>query len=164
MGKIAPGPFSGFLTPFTTDTRQKVKWLVDFVRALYPKANELIYDNYNAVVCGWSPTDRAGHIFCSVAVFRTNENLHFGFYWGSALPDPEKLLLGKGNQYRYLLVKDLSLFPKAYVKKLIREAFALSLSKVKEPAQLSNGQILVKSISASKRPANRPGSREKKKP
>jgi hypothetical protein len=48
---------------------------------LYPDSNELIYDNYNAPAVGWSPTDRVGHTFCSIAIGRTSKNIHFGFYW-----------------------------------------------------------------------------------
>ena len=77
-------------------------WLRDFVWDLYPQCNELIYDNYNALAFGWSPTDRLGHTFCSVAVME--KYLHFGFYWGAQIADPEKKLLGKGNQYRYIKI------------------------------------------------------------
>jgi hypothetical protein len=31
--------------------------------------------------------------------------VHFGFYWGSEIADPEKKLLGKGSQYRYIVIK-----------------------------------------------------------
>ncbi len=81
-------------------------WLREFVWDLYPQTNELIYDNYNAVAFGWSPTDKVGHTFCSIAIGRTSKNIHFGFYWGAELADPDKILLGQGNQYRYSLVTD----------------------------------------------------------
>ena len=102
-----------FLKPFPDDVKDKALWLREFVWKLYPKANELIYDNYNAVAFGWSPTDRVGDMFCSIAVGRSSHNVHFGFYWGSKIADPEGILLGKGNQYRYILVKNTSDFPKA---------------------------------------------------
>ena len=106
-----------------------VLWLRDFVWDLYPQANELIYDNYNALAFGWSPTDKVGHTFCSIAVGRTSKNIHFGFYWGSELSDTKKLLLGEGNQYRYVLVTDQKEFPKAYITKLVKEAYANTLAK-----------------------------------
>ncbi len=140
-----------FLKPFPEEVQQKALWLREFVWDLYPTANEIIYDNYNAVAFGWSLTDRVGHTFCSVAVGRTSYNVHFGFYWGSEISDPEKKLLGEGNQYRYLLVTDINKFPKTYIKKLIKEAYANSLAKVKDEKQLRNGETIVKSISAAKR-------------
>lgn len=140
-----------FLKPFGDDITDLVMWLRDFAWDLCPEANELIYDNYNAVAFGWSPTDRVGHTVCSIAVGRTSKNVHFGFYWGSEISDPEKMLLGQGNQYRYILVTDMKKFPRAYIKKLVKEAYANSLAKVKDLKQLMSGQTLVKSVSDKKR-------------
>src|SRR6266496_2013247 len=135
-----------FLKPFDKEINDLVLWLRAFVWDLYPTANELIYDNYNALAFGWSPTDKVGHTFCSIAVGRTSKNVHFGFYWGSEIADPDKILLGEGNQYRYILVKDKKEFPKAYIKKLVSEAHTNSLSKVKDSKQIKEGLTIVKSI------------------
>jgi len=140
-----------FLKPFGKDITEKVMHLREFVWDQYPQCNELIYDNYNALAFGWSPTEKVGHTFCSIAVGRTSKNIHFGFYWGSEIADPEKKLIGEGNQYRYFLVTELTKFPKAYMKKLIKEAYAKSLGKVKEKKQLTEGKTIVKSISEKKR-------------
>jgi len=140
-----------FLEPFGDKITELVMWLRDFVWDLYPMTNELIYDNYNAVAFGWSPTDRQGHTFCSIAVGRTSKNIHFGFYWGNELSDPEKILLGQGNQYRYILVKDKTKFPKSYIEKRVHEAYENSLSKVKDKNQIIHGQTIVKSVSEKKR-------------
>jgi hypothetical protein len=140
-----------FLKPFPKNIQETALWLRDFVWSLYPNSNELIYDNYNALAFGWSPTDRVGHTFCSIAVGRTSHNVHFGFYWGSRIADPEKKLIGNGNQYRYLLVRDKSAFPKTYIKKLMKEAFMYSMLKVKDPKQIMEGMTFVKSVSAVKR-------------
>ena len=140
-----------FLKPFSKEIIERALWLREFIWDLYPQTNELIYDNYNALAVGWSPTDRVGHTFCSIAVGRTSNNVHFGFYWGSEISDPDKILLGEGNQYRYILVPDENKFPKAYIKKLVKEAYANSLAKVKDKKQIINGQTIVKSISTKKR-------------
>ena len=140
-----------FLKPFGNEITELVFWLREFVWDQYSNTNELIYDNYNALAFGWSPTDRLGHTFCSIAVGRTSKNVHFGFYWGSELSDPEKRLLGKGSQYRYILVKSKTEFPKIYIKKLVKEAYANSLAKVKDPKQIIEGKTIVKSISSVKR-------------
>ena len=140
-----------FLKPFDNEVNELVLWLREFVWDLYPKTNELIYDNYNALAFGWSPTDKVGHIFCSIAVGRTTKNIHFGFYWGSEISDPEKLLIGNGNQYRYLLITNKKEFPRAYIKKLVKEAYANSLAKVKDLKQIMHGKTITKSISTKKR-------------
>jgi hypothetical protein len=140
-----------FLSPFGDEITGLVLWLRAFVWDLYPTANELIYDNYNALAFGWSPTTKVGHTFCSIAVGRTSKNIHFGFYWGSEIQDPEKKLIGEGNQYRYFLVKNKKEFPSKYMKALMKEAYANSLAKVKDPRQLMEGTTVVKSISPVKR-------------
>jgi hypothetical protein len=149
-----------FLKPFDEEIKTLVLWLREFVWDLYPKANELIYDNYNALAFGWSPTDRVGHTFCSIAVGRTSKNVHFGFYWGSEIADPEKKLLGQGNQYRYILVKSKTDFPKTYIKKLVKDAYANSKAKVKDAKQLMEGKTIVKSISPVKRTKKNPGKKK----
>jgi hypothetical protein len=145
-----------FLSPFPEEVKETALWLREFVWDLYPKTNELIYDNYNAVAFGWSPTDKVGHTFCSIAVGRSSHNVHFSFYWGSEISDPGKILLGKGNQYRYVLVKNTKDFPKTYIKKLLKEAYANSLTKVHDKKQIRKGQTITKSVSASKRESRKP--------
>lgn len=158
MSKEQTADLLNFLKPFPKEISETALWLRDFVWDLYPDANELIYDNYNAVAFGWSPTDKVGHTFCSVAVGRSSHNVHFGFYWGSEIADPDKILLGKGNQYRYVLVTSKEDFPKEYIKKLVKEAYANSLAKVKDPTQIMKGLTITKSVSDKKRA---PGKKKK---
>ena len=140
-----------FLKPFPADIKERALWLREFVWDLYPDSNELIYDNYNALAFGWSPSEKLGDTFCSIAVGRSSHNVHFGFYWGSKIADPDKILLGKGNQYRYILVKSKADFPKTYIKKLLKEAYTYSLMKMKDKKQTLKGATITKSISAKKR-------------
>jgi len=152
MGKKETKDLLKFLKPFSDEVQKTVLKLRGFVWDLYPQTNELIYDNYNALAFGWSPTDKVGHTFCSIAVGRSSKNIHFGFYWGSEIDDPLKMLLGQGNQYRYILVDDFKKFPKTYIEKLIADAYVNSLSKVKDKGQILNGLTITKSISDKKRP------------
>ncbi|MEJ0031965.1 MAG: hypothetical protein WDO15_16995 [Bacteroidota bacterium] len=115
------------LKPFPPEVVERALWLRELIWKTFPKTNELIYDNYNAVAVGWSPTDKVGHTFCSIAVGRSSYNVHCGFYWGSKIPDPKKLLIGEGNQYRYFLLDDIKTFPKAYAKELMQSAFDYSM-------------------------------------
>ncbi len=145
-----------FLEPFDKATVDLVMWARDFAWDLCPGANELIYDNYNAVAFGWSVTERLGHTICTMAVGRSSKNIHFGFYWGNELTDPDKILLGEGNQYRYILVTDKKKFPKAYLTRLVNQAYTNALAKVKNEKEIVHGNTIVKSISAKRRPAKQP--------
>ena len=149
MSKEQTSDLIKFLEPFPANVQEIALWLREFVWDLYPNCNELIYDNYNALAFGWSPTDRLGHTFCSVAVM--SKYVHFGFYWGSEIADPEKMLLGKGNQYRYIKVENKNDFPKTYIRKLLKEAYANSLTKVKDKNQIHKGETIIKSISPIKK-------------
>ncbi len=151
MPKEAVKELKQFLKPFPKETQSTALWLREFAWDLYPDCNELIYDNYNAVAWGWSLSDKLGDTFCSIAVGRTSYNVHFGFYHGASIADPEKRLLGAGNQYRYILVPDLAKFPKTYIKKLLKEAYGNAFKKLKTGKQVIKGMTVVKSISAKKR-------------
>src|ERR1700742_2224569 len=142
-----------FLSVFPAEKQQTALWLRDFIWDQYPHCNELIYDNYNALSFGWSPTEKLSHLFCSVAIFRTNYNIHFGFYWGNEIADSEKKLLGNGKQYRYILVADEKTFPKTYIKKLVKESYANSLGKIKDRKELRKGETIVRSVIEKKRAA-----------
>lgn len=159
MSKAQITDLKKFLKPFPADLQELAFWLREFVWDLYPKTNELIYDNYNAVAFGWSLTDIVGHTFCNIAVGRSSYNIFFGFYWGNEISDPKKMLIGEGKQWRYIHVKNKEDFPKAYMKKLMKDAYANSLSKVKDQKQIINGKTITKSISTAKRP---PAKRSKK--
>lgn len=152
MSKEQKDLLMNYLIPFNVEKTELVLWLRDFIWELYPDSNELIYDNYNAVAVGWSPSNKVGHTFCSIAVGRSSKNIHFGFYWGSKLSDPEKILIGSGNQYRYILVTGKDTFPKDQIKLLMDEAWQYSNSLLKEKDNRIGGQTIVMSISEKKRP------------
>ena len=141
-----------FMLPYPDSVKVAALWLRDFVWDLYPETNELIYDNYNAVAFGWSPTDKAGDVFCSIAV--CSDHVNFGFNRGVDFPDPQKLLIGNGSQYRYLRVRNKSDFPEEYIKQLLEMAYENSLSRLKPVKKPIKGETIVKSISPVKR---RPG-------
>jgi hypothetical protein len=138
-----------FLKPYPQEVSEMALWLRDFIWDLYPECNELIYDNYNALAFGWSLTDKLGDTFCSIAVL--SKYVHFGFFWGAKIPDPEKILLGKGNQYRYIIVKNKNDFPETYIKKRLLDAYAYSYSKMKSKESGLKGATIVKSISPIKK-------------
>ena len=151
MGKEPTKDVWKLLKTFNKEIIELVLWLRDFAWDLCPETNELIYDNYNALSLGWSLTDKVGHNICAVVIYRANQSVHFGFYWGNELSDPDKILLGGGKQYRYILVTEKNKFPKKYMEKLIHESYANALSKVKDQKQVQHGKTILKSTAEKKR-------------
>jgi len=138
-----------FMLPYPDQVKAAALWLREFVWDLYPETNELIYDNYNAVAFGWSPTDKAGDVFCSIAV--CSDHVNFGFNRGVDIADPKKILIGNGNQYRYLQVREKSDFPEDDIEQLLEAAYQNSLSRMKPLKKAVKGETIVKSISPVKR-------------
>jgi|SRR3569833_3952694 len=138
-----------FLLPYPDKVKAAALWLREFVWDLYPQTNELIYDNYNAVAFGWSPTEKAGNVFCSIAV--CSDHVNFGFNRGVDVADPDKILLGDGTQYRFIRVREKDDFPETYIKQLLKEAYQNSIATMKPQKTLISGQTIVKSISPAKR-------------
>jgi len=149
MSKETTGDLLKFLTPFPDHVREITLWLREFVWDLYPDSNELIYDNYNALALGWSPTDKAGDAFCSIAVYSNHVN--FGFNRGSEISDTDKILNGDGSLYRKMSIKSKNDFPKTKIKNLLKEAHANSLARLKGGKQVLKGVTITKSVSSKKR-------------
>jgi hypothetical protein len=138
-----------FLLPFPDSVKAAALWLREFVWDLYPDTNELIYDNYNAVAFGWSLTDKAGDVFCSIAVY--SKHVNFGFNRGSEIPDKQKVLLGDASLYRYIKVVDKDDFPEEYIKQLLEMAYENSISRMKPVKKVIKGETIVKMIAPVKR-------------
>ena len=58
--------------------------------------------------------------FCYIGIFKKHVNL--GFYRGSELPDPNKLLLGTGKRLRHIKITSLQAIENPAIESLIKEA------------------------------------------
>jgi len=115
-------------------------------------ANELVYDNYNFLVIGYSPTERPSDCILSIAAGANGVDLMFP-YGGAALPDPQRLLLGSGKLNRFIRVESAKALGRPEVEALI--AAAVAQSKPPAPTTAS-GKLIIKSISTKQRPRRRP--------
>jgi hypothetical protein len=113
-----------------------------------------VYDNYNALVVGFGPSDRASEAVFSIALYPRWVNLFF--LEGVALPDPEKLLQGDGKIVRSIKLKDAAILDEPAVRTLINEALKRADTRIdrKNPRRL-----IIKSISAKQRPRRPAGDR-----
>lgn len=116
-------------------------------RTLIPPSIEMVYDNYNFLVVGFVPNERPSDAIFSV-VFGT-QRVSICFIQGVKLADPDKLLLGGGNQVRTLRLPSVKTLDDPKVRSLI--ARALETSPVPY-GQVGRRQLVIKSISAKQRP------------
>ena len=117
------------------------------LRKRFPTANELVYDNYNALAIGYSATDRASDSVVSLAV--VPKGVALSFYYGAALPDPENKLQGSGNQNRYVRLERVADLTDPAVEALLRKA----IERAKTPLpSTGRGSLIIKSVSVNQRP------------
>jgi hypothetical protein len=136
-----------FIDRFTPEVAKVARRALAKMRKLTPGALELVYDNYNALAIGFSPTERAGDGIFSIALFPPYVSLFF--LQGAKLPDPTKRLRGSGNVVRHILLEDIAIFDEPDVQRLIN--IALARAKVPlDPKQ--KRRLIIKSISAKQRP------------
>src|SRR6185369_9722740 len=91
-GPDAEKELDAFIGKFDPKDQQLIRAVRRAVRKRLPTANELVWDNYNFFVIGYSPTERPSDSIISIAA-RAN-GVGLCFIHGAALPDPKKVLLG----------------------------------------------------------------------
>jgi len=107
----------------------------------------LVYDNYNALAIGYSPTEKTSEVVFSLAVYARGLNLYF--MYGRSLPDPNGLLQGSGTQGAFIRLESVATLDEPKVIDLIQRA--VKRQKPTFPAK-GKGYTVVKSISAKQRP------------
>ena len=136
-----------FIARFTPAVAALARRALVKMRKLTPGALELVYDNYNALAIGFSPTERAGDGIFSIAIFPGHPSLFF--LQGAKLPDPTRRLRGSGNVVRHIVIEDVAMFDEPAVRCLIDVA----LAKAKVPLDgKQRRRMIIKSISAKQRP------------
>ncbi len=123
------------------------------MRKRLPTANELVYDNYNFFVIGYSPTERPSDAVLSLAARANALGLHF--MHGAKLPDPKGLLLGSGNQTRFLRIASAADLSHPDVEALIAAALERS---VPLPSS-GRGKLTIRSVSAKQKARRKSPSR-----
>src|SRR5471030_1684650 len=72
------------------------------MRKRLPGAVELVYDNYNALVIAFGPTERVSDVIFSIALYPRWVTLFFKD--GATLTDPHGLLKGGGKAFRHIVL------------------------------------------------------------
>jgi len=142
---------AGFIAKFDPAVAKLVRSARSVLRKRYPTAIELVYDNYNALAIGYSPTERTSDVLFSLAVYPRWIDLYF--MYGRSLPDPNRLLQGSGNQGAFIRLDDVSALDRPEIKALMDAAIRNSDVPLRASGR---GYTIVKSISAKQRPRRPP--------
>ena len=110
----------GFLAKYTPEIAGLAKAALVKMRKRLPGAVEMVYDNFNALVIGFGPSERPSEAILSIALYPRWVNLFF--LHGKSLRDPQKLLKGSGNQVRSLVLETAGTLDDPAVGELIEQA------------------------------------------
>ena len=138
-----------FIKPYSEEIQNLTLELRNFIVDLMPQANELIWDNYNAVAIAYSKSRKLKDAFCHISVYKGHVN--FGFNRGAELSKTIINLSGKGKLIRHISVIDFGDFPKEVIKKMLFEAVGISENLNSELLDLKiKPESIVMSISKKK--------------
>jgi hypothetical protein len=146
---MPPTPASqlrSFLDRFSPEIAALARAARAKLRKRLPGAIEMVYDNYNALVIGFSPTERPSDAILSVVIFP--KRVSICFIQGKHLPDPDGVLVGGGNQVRFVrLDEDAGILDTPPLRALIAEAVDFG-----ETPFRGRGQLVIRAIAKKQRP------------
>jgi hypothetical protein len=141
---------AAFIAKFAPADQQLIRAVRRALRKRLPTANELVYDNYNFFVIGYSTTERPSDSILSIAAGANGVGLCF--IHGARLPDPGKILEGSGHQTRFIRLPKPQVLMRPDVEALI--GAAVESAKAPLPAA-GRGRLIIRSVSAKQRPRRR---------
>lgn len=123
------------------------------LRKRLPTAYEVVYEYHNlgAVVISFSPNEHGHEGVLGIRADANGVKLYFGR--GKELPDPEKLLQGKGGLVRSIDVVGASTLARRAVARLLDEAIARNRVPF---ASAGRGSVVIRTSSAKKSRPRRP--------
>ena len=140
-----------FIAKFEPKNQALIRAVRKALRQRFPTAYELAYDNYNFFVLGYGPSDRPSDCIVSMAAGANGVGLCF--VRGASLPDPNKLLLGSGNQTRFIRIESVEVLARPEVEALV--AGAIARSKTPLPGS-GRGRLIIRSVAEKQRPRRKP--------
>ena len=142
---------ASFIARYTPEIASRAEAILEKMRDWYPTALELVYDNYNALVVGFGPSEFASEAIFSIVLYPRWVSLFF--LQARGIPDPEKWLQGSGSVARHILLPSPSVLDEPAVRSLMKAAEARAVAAL-DPR--GKHRVVIKSISAKQRP-RRPG-------
>jgi hypothetical protein len=138
---------AGFMAKFTPEVAAAGCAVVDRLHARVPTAVRLVYDNYNGLVVGFGPDERASHAILSVVFFPKWISLFF--LQGAGLDDPHRILKGGGTVVRHVVLAKPDDLDGPEVSAMIDQALVRAKIQLRADGV---GPLVVKSVAARQRP------------
>ena len=135
-----------FIRRFDPALRKLVRDARARLRRRLPTAIELVYDNYSALAIGFASSERKSDTIVALAVYARGVNLYF--MYGAALADPHHLLLGGGNQGRFVRLESAATLDRREIDGLLAAAIEEGETP---PPRSGRGRIVIKSVSPRRR-------------
>ena len=136
-----------FIDKFEPAMAKRIREVRAALRKQFPAAIELVYDNYNFFVIGYSPTEKPTDYIVSLAANSKGAGLSFNH--GADLEDPHGILQGSGSQNRFVrLIEGAKTLKHPHVAAMIDAATENS----GKPFPKERGFTVVRSISEKQRP------------
>ncbi len=143
----AAAQLKSFIDKFDEKDRRLIRAVRAAMRKRLPTANELVWDNYNFFVIGYSPTEKPTDAPLSIGARASGINLFF--IHGAKLKDPKKRLEGSGKQTRFIRLPSAEVISEPDVEALIAQALERSEPPMPETGK---GKLIIRSVSAKQRP------------
>jgi hypothetical protein len=109
-----------FIAPYSPEIASRARAVLAKMRKLLPGAFELVYDQYNGLVIGFGPSERASEAIFSIVLYPRWVTLFF--LKGAKVSDPERLLRGSGTTVRHIVLHGPEVLDQPSVKALIVKA------------------------------------------
>lgn len=141
---------AGFIDKYSPEVAAVARAALAKMRARLPGAVQLVYDNYNALVIGFGPTERASDAVFSIVLYPRWVNLFF--LKGAGLHDPHKLLQGSGSRVRSIRLDTASVLEQPPVRALMAQA--IEEANPFDPRK--RGRMVIKMVAPKQRPRRAP--------
>ncbi len=145
--ELAQKQLDAFMGKYSPEIVLRARGCLKKMCARLPGTTRMVYDNYNALVIGFGPSEKVSHAIFSIVLYPRWVTLFF--LQGAGLPDPHGLLKGSGKLVRHIVLDSPATLDEPAVKELMNAALYRAVEPINPGAE---ERLVIKSVSARQRP------------
>jgi len=147
MARSARDELERFMDRYSADIASLARGALTKLMERIPGAQVLVYDNYNALAIGFGPSAKPSEVIVSIALYPRWVRLFF--MQGASLPDPQRILEGKGARVRHIVLDG----PDTLDEKGVCELLDVALSQARVPIDPAQpGKLIIQFVVDNPRP------------